>query len=136
MEGVDLDDVIRKLERCAEASLRWADSDAVRLETTKTEAILFSRGGGAWALRPGHPGREPDGTLCWGGDSLAGDMVRLFSDPGGEPAQEDRQDAVDWGQTSENRQHVRCTAGCSSRPPDGDSPGHHALRIGAYLERG
>ena len=42
-EGVDLDDVIRKLERCAEASLRWADSNAVRFETTKTEAILFSR---------------------------------------------------------------------------------------------
>ena len=43
VEGVDLDDVTTKLEGCARASLRWAESNAVRFETAKTEAILFSR---------------------------------------------------------------------------------------------
>ena len=37
-----MDDVVRKLERCAQASLEWADNNAVRFEETKTEAILFS----------------------------------------------------------------------------------------------
>ena len=43
VEGYDLDDVAGKLERCAAASLEWAEHNAVRFETTKTEAILFSR---------------------------------------------------------------------------------------------
>ena len=43
VKGYDLDDVARKLERCAEASLEWGEHNAVRFETTKTEAILFSR---------------------------------------------------------------------------------------------
>ena len=42
-EGVDLDDVVRKLEGCAAASLQWAEGNAVRFETSKTEAVLFSR---------------------------------------------------------------------------------------------
>ena len=42
-EGTDLADVISKLERYADATLRWADSNVVRFETPKTEAILFSR---------------------------------------------------------------------------------------------
>ena len=44
-EGYDLDDVTRKLERCAAASLEWGERNlnAVRFETAKTEAILFSR---------------------------------------------------------------------------------------------
>ena len=41
--GVDLDDVASKLEGCAKASLEWAESNAVRFETAKTGAILFSR---------------------------------------------------------------------------------------------
>ena len=36
-------DVVAKLEGCARASLRWVESNAVRFETAKTEAILFSR---------------------------------------------------------------------------------------------
>ena len=32
-----------KLERCAAASLQWADNSAVRFETSETEAILFSK---------------------------------------------------------------------------------------------
>lgn len=43
VEGTVLNDVVGKLERCAEACLRWADDNAVRFETSKTEAILFSR---------------------------------------------------------------------------------------------
>ena len=41
VEGVDVDDVSR-MERCAQTSLEWADSNAVRFEESKTEAILFS----------------------------------------------------------------------------------------------
>ena len=43
VEGTDLSDVVNKLERCAAASPRWADDNAIRFETSKTEAILFSR---------------------------------------------------------------------------------------------
>ena len=43
VEGTDLDDVVKKLEGCAAASLRWAESNAVQFETTKAEAVLFSR---------------------------------------------------------------------------------------------
>ena len=43
VEGTDIDGVSRKLERCAAASLRWADDNAVRFEASKTEASLFSR---------------------------------------------------------------------------------------------
>ena len=38
-----MDDVVGKLERCTAASLKWADSNAVRFEESKTEAILFSK---------------------------------------------------------------------------------------------
>ena len=34
---------MNKLEQCAAASPEWADDNAVRFETSKTEAILFSR---------------------------------------------------------------------------------------------
>lgn len=43
VEGLDVRDVVRKLEQCASASLEWAQDNAVRFETAKTEAILFSR---------------------------------------------------------------------------------------------
>ena len=43
VEGTDVDDVDSKLERCAVASLRWADDNAARFEESKTEAILFSK---------------------------------------------------------------------------------------------
>ena len=36
---------MNELERCAATSLQWADNNAVRFETLKTEAILFSGGG-------------------------------------------------------------------------------------------
>ena len=42
VEGTDVEDVVSKLERCAQASLEWADNNAVRFEESKTEAILFS----------------------------------------------------------------------------------------------
>ena len=43
VEGYDVDDATTKLEQCARASLDWANGNAVRFETAKTEAILFSR---------------------------------------------------------------------------------------------
>ena len=56
-EGVDLYDVVRKLEGCAAASLQWAEDNAVRFEASKTEAVLFSRKRQhrrcRWAIRVG-----------------------------------------------------------------------------------
>ena len=43
VEGRDVGEVVQRLERCAAASLEWAEGNAVRFETSKTEAILFSR---------------------------------------------------------------------------------------------
>lgn len=43
VKGYGLGGVARKLEQSAAASLEWADSNAVRYETTNTEAILLSR---------------------------------------------------------------------------------------------
>lgn len=43
VEGTGLDEVVGKLEKCAAASLHWAERNAVKFETSKTEAILFSR---------------------------------------------------------------------------------------------
>ena len=39
VEGTDLDGVIRQLERCAAASLQWANKNAVNFETSKTKTI-------------------------------------------------------------------------------------------------
>ena len=41
-EGATVDEVVERLERCAQVSLEWADSNAVRFEESKSEAILFS----------------------------------------------------------------------------------------------
>ena len=38
--GGNANEVIQRLERCAAASLRWAENNAVRFETSKTEAVL------------------------------------------------------------------------------------------------
>ena len=43
VEGADVDDVVQKPGRCAGASLRWADDNAVRFETSETEAVLPPR---------------------------------------------------------------------------------------------
>ena len=43
VEGEGLMDLVLKMEECAERSLRWAEGNAVRFETSKTEAIFFTR---------------------------------------------------------------------------------------------
>ena len=43
VEGKNVKEVARRLEQCATAGLEWADSNAVRFETSKTEAILFKK---------------------------------------------------------------------------------------------
>ena len=43
VEGAGVGEVVRRLEQCAAATLDWASSNAVRIEETKTEAILFSK---------------------------------------------------------------------------------------------
>ena len=43
VEGEGLLEVVMKMEECAERSLRWAAGNAVRVETSKTEATFFTR---------------------------------------------------------------------------------------------
>ena len=43
VEGAGVGEVVRRLEQCAAATLDWASSNAVRIEETKTEAVLFSK---------------------------------------------------------------------------------------------
>ena len=38
--GGDIIDIVRRLECCAAASLRWASNNAVRFETSKTKAVF------------------------------------------------------------------------------------------------
>ena len=43
MKGQNASQVARKLERCADVTLKWAERNAVVFETDKTEAILFTK---------------------------------------------------------------------------------------------
>ena len=43
VEGTSIEEVTVGLERCAAQNLLWAESNAVRFETSKTEAILLSK---------------------------------------------------------------------------------------------
>ena len=47
----NINEVVQTLERCAAASLRWADSHAVCFKTTRTEATPFSRRRKHWRAR-------------------------------------------------------------------------------------
>ena len=51
VEGNNIDDVVTGLEQCAAATLRWADSNAVRFEMSKTEAMLLSRRKKHWQAK-------------------------------------------------------------------------------------
>ena len=64
VEGAELNDVVNKLERCMAASLQWANNNAVRFETSKTEAILFSK-------RRKHHRNRCDRTIRVGGQSVS-----------------------------------------------------------------
>ena len=48
VEGDNLLDLTTKLEKCAARSLEWAEGNAVRFETSKTEAILLTRSKKLW----------------------------------------------------------------------------------------
>ena len=74
VEGDGISEVVHRLERYAAASLRCANNNAARPETSKAEAVLFSRRpkrwqqkaekATRWASRPyALPGTLPDG---WG----------------------------------------------------------------------
>ena len=80
-EGTNLNDVVDKLERCAEASLQWADHNAVRFETSKTEAVLFSKKRKTPPLQhwQRHPGGQPDRPLRVGDHTLAWDLAGLHA---------------------------------------------------------
>jgi hypothetical protein len=54
-------ELVGKLEECARQSIGWAEANAVRFETSKTEAILFTRNRRYWGQRP-TTGIRVDGT--------------------------------------------------------------------------
>ena len=54
-EGEDLLDLTEKLGRCAEKSLRWAEGNAVRFETGKTEAMLLTKKKSLWRKKKRRP---------------------------------------------------------------------------------
>ena len=60
VEGENMLDLAAKLEGCAEKSLRWAQNNAARFETSKTEAILFSRNRRQWREKGRWPIRVGD----------------------------------------------------------------------------
>ena len=62
VEGRDVGEVVQRLERCAAASLEWAEGNAVRFETSKTEAILFSRRKAHKRCQASHVGVEGNET--------------------------------------------------------------------------
>ena len=59
VEGEGLMDLVLKMEKCAERSLRWAKGNAGRFETSKTAAIFSSknkkqsRKQGRWSIQVG-----------------------------------------------------------------------------------
>ena len=106
VEGTDINDVTSRLERCAAASLRLADDNAVRCEVSKTEAIPFSK-------RRKHrrcerdPSRNAPGPLQSRRRAMAGHLARLHAQLGGEPQAPNRKDTPGRGQASPHRQPVR-----------------------------
>ena len=54
-EGEDMMDLTEKLGRCAERSLRWAEGNAVRFETSKTEAVLLTKRKRLWRKKKRRP---------------------------------------------------------------------------------
>ena len=62
-EGQNIDEVVRKLEQYAATSPRWADNNAVRFETSKTEAMLFSRRRKHWRAKAKKAIRVGDQTV-------------------------------------------------------------------------
>ena len=123
VEGTDLNGVISKLERCAAASLQWADNNAVCFEMPKTEKILFSKKGSHRRCS-----RDIQVGSQTGGHTLVRDLAGFHVLPRREPPPADRNNPPGRGQAFPNRQQVRRPPpGGSAQPPDGHRPGHHAL---------
>lgn len=89
LEGTDLNDVVDKLERCADASLRWTLLSAEEAST----------------VRPGDPGGRPDGPLRTRGHTAARYLTRFYAHTGGRPMGGRRKGSpvwliCSWGQDS------------------------------------
>ena len=133
--GTDVDDVVSKLERCTQASLEWANNNAVRFEESKTEAILFSN-------RRRH--RQCRREIRVGSTHrvrFAGEATRWLgiwldaSQPRGEPSTENRKDTSGGGEATPDSQPVRRASSIGEEFAGRDCPGDDALRFGADLER-
>lgn len=57
VEGGNVAEVVGKLERCATASLEWAENNSIRFETAKAEAMLSLSGGSIGRIEDGCPSR-------------------------------------------------------------------------------
>lgn len=69
VEGDSVSEVVHRLERCAAASLRWADDNAVRFETSKIEAVLFSRKRKHWQQSGEKRVHVEDQAVCFARES-------------------------------------------------------------------
>ena len=78
-EGRNTNEVVQCIERCATASLRWVEDDAVRFETSKTEAMLFSRKRKHWQPKAEKPIRVGDQTVFFARDPTRWLGIRLGS---------------------------------------------------------
>ena len=133
VEGTDISDVASKLGRCAAA--RWADENTVRFEASKTEAILSSKGQKHKRCRREiqvgpHRVRFNPGATRWLG---------IWSDASLKLA-ENRKRRIGKttpgrGQAPAGGQPVWSPTSGGQKPPGGDRPRNHALRIGTHLER-
>ena len=89
---------------------------------------------GAQEMPGPHQGGQADGTLCIGGNALAGYLAGLRAQAGREPTPPHRQDPTGRGQTKKNRLPARGPPLFNAQPADDHRTGDYALRGGANLE--
>lgn len=129
VEGVDVSDVVRKLGQCASASLEWAQGNAVRFETAKTEAILLSRK--RRHRRCQVPIRAGDQTIRFAPEATR--WLGIWLDAPGEPAEAHWEDPPGRGQDPAHCQPVRCSPCGGTEPLASPCAGDDAIRLRAHM---
>ena len=135
VEGAELNDVVKRLERCMAASLQWANNNAVRLRLQRLRRSSSPRGGSTtvtavtgpsgWeaSLSVSHPQQRGGLESCW-------TPLSLWR----EPKATDCKDPPGRGKAVPDCQQIRCTTCSSTQPSDIDRPGYNALCNRADLE--
>ena len=84
VKGGGLLGLVLKMEECAKRTLRWAEGNAVRFETSKTEAILLTKSKNKGGSKGGGQFRwESEGCVCKRGHKMARGVVGLSAHPCG-----------------------------------------------------